>query len=58
MSARRNQNMVSGNQFAIDLNRIGIDECGKALYHFNAIFCQIVIVRAMNVFDVLLAAIH
>ena len=31
MTARRNQNMVSSDLLAIDLNRIGIDEFSKAL---------------------------
>ena len=38
MTARRNQNMVSSDLLAIDLNRIGIDEFSKAFNHFHAIF--------------------
>ena len=38
MTARRNQNMISSDLLAIDLNRIGIDEFSKAFNHFHAIF--------------------
>ena len=58
VTARRNQNMVSGNEFAIDLYRIGIDKFGEAFYHLNAIFRQIIVIRAVNIFDILLATLY
>ena len=48
--------MVGGNQLAIDLDSVSIDKGSKAFYHFNAIFRQIIVIRAVNIFDILLAA--
>ena len=57
MTACCNQDMISGNVFAVDLDGMGIDEFCEALYDFDAIFRQIIIVGAVNVFDVLLTTI-
>ena len=58
MTACGNQNMVSGNEFAIHFYGIGIDKFGKAFNDFYAIFGQVIIVRTMYVFDILLTALY
>ena len=58
VTARGNQNMVSGNQLAIHFYGIGIDKFGKAFDYLYTVFGQIIVIRAVNIFDILLTALH
>ena len=58
VTAGGNQNMVSGNQLAIHFYGIGIDKFGKAFDHFYAIFGQVIVIRAVDIFDILLTALY
>ena len=58
MTACSNQNMVSGNKLAIHFYGMIINKFGKAFDYFYTVFCQVIVISAVNVLNILLTALY